>query len=71
MKDFTLEEEFDILQEYGECYGAKIVSSYFLEQYYTLGEYNFIISFKKIRDYGGYGDIYEINKIIRIYNFGE
>lgn len=71
MEDLTLEEEFDILYEYGECHGARIISSQFMEQYYALGQYNFIISFKKIKDYGGYGDLYEIDKIIRIYKFGE
>lgn len=71
MEELTLEEEFDIVHEYGECHGARIISSQFLEQYYALGGYSFIISFRKIRDCGGYGDIYEIDKIIRIYNFGE
>ena len=74
MDELSLLEEFDILYEYGECLGARIVSPNFLEQRFILGEYKFIIFFRKTRDFGGYGDIYEIDKIIRflkIFNFGE
>ena len=74
MDELSLEEELDLLHEYGKCLGARIVSPIFLEQQFILGEYKFIVFFRKIKDFGGYGDIYEIDKIIRflkIFNFGE
>lgn len=74
MDELSLEEEFDILHECGEYLGARIISSDFLEQQFILGEYKFIIFFRKIKDFEGYGDIYELDKIIRflkIFNFGE
>ena len=71
MDELSLEEEFDILYEYGEHLGARIISPNSLEQQFILGEYKFIIFFRKINNLGGYGGIYEIDKIIRIFNFGE
>ena len=71
MDELSLEEEFDILYEYGEHLGARIISSNSLEQQFILGEYKFIIVFRKIKEFGEYEGIYEIDKIIRFYNFGE
>ena len=74
MDELSLEEEFNILYEYGKHLGARFISPNSLEEQFILGEYKFIVFFRKIKDFGGYGDIYEIDKIIRfssIFNFGE
>lgn len=69
MDEFTLEEEYHIIHTYGKCTDAKIISSNFLIQYFTLGNCKFIIRFKKIKDYDEFGDLYEMDMITRFYNF--
>lgn len=74
MDELSLTEELELLSEYGNYLGVRFVSPILLEQQFVLGEYKFIVYFRKIKDFGGYGDIYEIDKIIRfleIFNFGE
>ena len=69
MDELSLDEEFVILHEYGKSLGARFVSPNFLEHQYVLGEYKFVIFFRKVKGFGEYEGIYEIDKIIRFLNF--